>query len=799
MFAPSPTASGNKGSRRKGPSDDLPSASHSPHPSITAIPGHQATRSLHTLFEPALDGPPSPERIRAFSKQVKLQANGDKHKSQMTTSSGSSSLRSATSDRYSWDRSLENISLSRNASQRSTSAGVPSRDLKDRPESVQIFGKAIFQRRAKLRRGYSEQNTSSSSCSTEIPVDSGSVLPKDQHLFQAMFARRKTMKAEIEASQKKLHISGPYNFQHLTHTEKESLPGLESATSLDLASEFSSMRPLRTTDASMISIYPEDIHFANFSSESFHTHKDPSAGSTVKHDGSSSLAQSCQKRLPPTPPCPPGLTRRTTSQEKIRFAPPRPPRSPVEYTSPTSPIPPPPRTSSRASVCHEGFNSGFRQPQPFILQPTGSRPDPGSQVSSARIQTNGSEVVEQSALVHPPPDGAAWPLPNGLCSLPDVPEEEENHVIRGKSRVSIASNHSSLRGSVSVPLLRQISLSHGNARPPSTASDTLGKFDLFAAQRALRAGMQEEFMDDELDFDNWEDDIDYCYDHAAEANCDYAWERPSCDVSREDEVEDNRAPASDRSRGPIPSLLSPEMSDTPALSPASQISNATQQEAITPTVQAAPTTSNFSLPRRDSSAQLQRDSQPHSRASSFKESQGFNLSPTLLIPNDYHQQMLRYEREELRERELDDDFASFNFGKSMALSQARSSASTTDSAAFSTSTAFTRWTGSSSSSWQAHVDDLQNVVTKSPRENDHSFPKPTLVTLPESEQAVLPVSPLETASHARAQSDADLLVMGAPKSAKEPLKTRRRARTTSRSHNNAPPQFALFPQVGGRF
>ena len=29
---------------------------------------------------------------------------------------------------------------------------------------------------------------------------------------------------------------------------------------------------------------------------------------------------------------------------------------------------------------------------------------------------------------------------------------------------------------------------------------------------------------------SWEDDIDYCYDHEVEADCDYNWERRSIDV-----------------------------------------------------------------------------------------------------------------------------------------------------------------------------------------------------------------------------------------------------------------------------
>src|SRR5262249_45140811 len=123
------------------------------------------------LFELAVDGPPSPESLRALSKQMKRSSFLERHHSHQTTSSGSSSLRSlASGDRPQWEHALEGISLSRRSSGRSTSSSMQPRE---RPESVQIFGKTIFNRRAKLRREGSAQSSSGSSLYSVDAINEG--------------------------------------------------------------------------------------------------------------------------------------------------------------------------------------------------------------------------------------------------------------------------------------------------------------------------------------------------------------------------------------------------------------------------------------------------------------------------------------------------------------------------------------------------------------------------------------------------------------------------------------------------
>ncbi|KAI3337426.1 hypothetical protein HD806DRAFT_39149 [Xylariaceae sp. AK1471] len=803
MFSSGSASANFKGLRRKTPNDGSSSTLHTARPSTATSPDRHYSYGLTDLLEPALDGPPSPEGIRAFSRRMK-RGSILEQQNELATSSGSSSLRSETLETQ-WERHLDGFGLSRNPSQRSSGMS-----FKERHESVQLFGKAVFGRKPKPRREQNDQGfpTSSLLSLTEMPKDAAPDQPKEQRFMQ-MFTRRRPRGAS-EASQRKYQISGPYDFQHVSHSAKGSWSGFDHVNHQELPSGFSGARPRTTTDAS-----------------------NTSSGLT---------SQTLDKPLP-TPPSPQRELGRVSLRDSIQFSPPRPPR--FISDAQTSPISPPPRTSSRVSVRHDhsdsfgvttfekvGTNSIYQQAQPFILPSTdGLWLPPVSYVSNGQSEEDGASGDEKSFYPVSTVDATAWPLTSSMTSLPEVPEEEEYHLTTIQSRTSIMSNTTSLRGSVSVPYLRRVSLSQSTQRPPSNASDTLGRFDLLAAQRALRDSNYEDMDDDDFIRDTWEDDIDYCYDHAAEADCDFSWERPSCDLDREDFYEECLAPGhrietSCSGFGPAPMAI--VSTDLPGLSPMSYESKATQHEATTPTSSTMLVASNFSLPRIDSSTQLKRDhDRSHSSASSFQEVQGFCLSPSLLIPDDYHEKMLQYERgelcsnastEELKISEHDDQYLKFD--KPGAFLHARSSASTTlstlseqsmtssryPSSTFSSS-AFTRWTGSSSSSWQ-HVESSQQPVAITLNDKETVVTSTSGITVVKPGEP--PVSPLQQdlgrEGHSRAQSEATLLLKTShdtvtpldPEITKESLKTHRRARTASRSHTTSSPQFALFPQVPQR-
>ncbi|RYP25467.1 hypothetical protein DL767_008385 [Monosporascus sp. MG133] len=362
-------------------------------------------------------------------------------------------------------------------------------------------------------------------------------------------------------------------------------------------------------------------------------------------------------------------------------------------------------------------------------------------------------------------------------------------------------------------------MSHASSRrPPSNSSDTLGRFDIITIQ-APRPSVPNDKTDDDIDIGTWEDDIDYCYDHAVEADCDYAWDRPSGEMlremaARETQAVDYRSNATNNPGTFSPNVLSPRASEFSIPSPAIHKSDTTQATAAAPP-KPVRVTSNFSLPQRG-------HIRVRSRSSSFyKESQGPAWSPSILVPTDYQQQMLEYEKERLQD-DGDDGDESFltrlqrnesglRLDKPTVLLNARSSASTTLSAfserSFassrhisntSVSTAFTRWTASSmgasfegfkasceaSPSASVAADDEHTVVMGENESGATAFPELTGSALEHGYTRERHMSEANVLFKASLPGDAD---------AQEPPRLRRRARTTSKSRNS--PQFALFPHV----
>ncbi|CAK7206011.1 hypothetical protein SEUCBS139899_008794 [Sporothrix eucalyptigena] len=689
--------------------------------------------SISELLEPAMEGPPSPETLRALSNQMRMASNMEKHQSHhsrqshqshQTTSSGSSSLRSLTSvERPSWDnKTFDNstASLSRKSSGRSTTSTAP----RDRHESVQIFGKNIFAKRGKLRRESSAQSSSNSSLySAEIPYEKGVAIstpappmpPSSSHglptssskeaLIPSFFNRRRAANKSGPPSEdldgrRRLQISGPYNFQHLTHTQKDQLPNLQRGSRAALQSEFVlAQSAVSPTDGSLNGIQAESLHFPNFSSEELPISEEMNFPAVPRRSVNRPHAASVSSVYPR-----PRTLSHSRSQDQLRIPPPRPPRSPIEASSFSPPIPPPRMSSNRASVRPGEMDSmtsprmdrprtsgGIRQPVPSFSSLDMPRPPlmhahSYSADMNVPFNTDTRRFSQMLDVTIPPsvgaasatPDDSNWPLaaaPTASTTafdiLPGVPEEEEQvfnprSSVR-KSRMSVASNASSLRKSHSLPLLQQFPqpASSNTQRPPSAASDTLGRFDLFSAQRSMRDVV---YVDDDDAVDslakaNWEDDIDYCYEHEIEADCEYAWDRPSMDLSREDALA-GAADVNEAAFGsfggrsvlrnhhvvPSPHMLSPNSFDMPALSPASQSSAMSMYEAVTPTTLAMRRPANLTI---QTAGNLDDELRPMhkffhgrsgsrgSRASSFKESHGFNLSPSLFIPGSDNYEQFR--------------------------------------------------------------------------------------------------------------------------------------------------------------
>ncbi|KPM37594.1 hypothetical protein AK830_g8944 [Neonectria ditissima] len=810
----------------------------------------QPPANLTELMEPAIDGPPSPERIRQLNDQMKRASHLNRGFGHRAASSSASSLQ--VSERAAWEQAMENMPLSRRSSNRSAASRSPSQD---RPDSMQVLGKNIFHRRAKSSksgRSKRESSTHSSSgsslYSTEAPSDNSLANLKDSFM-PTIFARRKTSRDETTL-QRKLQISGPFNFQHVTHTPRDQIGNLQRGNRMELMAELSTLRVSGPASAPGVINESDEqaLHFPNFSAESV---------------GGQDAAMN-RPSLIPRQTAPVSGTRRlmkhARSQEQLRTTPPRPvrpPRSPIEQiASPTLGPVPPPRVSSRQSNHRNGSptaeldrpltSGGFRRPQPFS---PGESPEQPPATSHGYLPEPEFPAVDETRFSHAltTPDNAAWPLatPGGTSYeslLADVPEEEEHFAPPRRSRVSLASNTSSLRASQSVPLLRTMAQSYRM----SGASDTLGPSETPATHRTTRSGLHDGCGTLVSPIrENWEDDIDYCYEHEADANFNYEWERPSLDVGRENmappppvqvalvDDELSEAPSASTAQS-SPGMLSASPFDVPALSPASQASPPVGHEATTP-VSATAVKNNFSLPRgeRASRPPNLKHSRSDSRASSFKECHGFTLSPSLLIPNDYHHQMLENEKQEFPN---DDEFRN-RFFKSNAffednlgvanhqspfMLQQRASVSTTatnsttnsttvsDStgerhvSGNSTWTTLTRLTSSTSlnkmaGSWSETSDHVPSTHLADPQDDsdqEESTPPASQDNDTVPELSPFPAPPVVKRSfHKSHASESIVRDEVPPMRSPELTKTRRpRARTTSMSQ--APPvgQYALFPR-----
>ncbi len=244
-------------------------------------------------------------------------------------------------------------------------------------------------------------------------------------------------------------------------------------------------------------------------------------------------------------------------------------------------------------------------------------------------------------------------------------------------------------------------------------------------------------------------------------------------------------------------------------------------------------TGNFSLPRSEKWNRLSKakNIRPISHASSFKEAHGFSLSPSLLIPGDYQQQMAAdrydYHDEDIMGGPFHDEHSPSSYEASPLSYQQRSSTSTTESnltsqtdttgerhvSANSTFTAMTRLTVSSTSS--TSLSKIASVISEleeeplpvtqfaDTKDDDLEDQEPTP---PATSDTVPELTPFPAVNFARKpyhrpHASESVVVRDEVKPLKSPdaTKTRRpRARTSSMStRGGAPPpvgQYALFPR-----
>ncbi|KAJ6441663.1 PAK-box/P21-Rho-binding protein [Purpureocillium lavendulum] len=835
---------------KRDPPKSRPSA---PPPRAATQPSSPSSEQLSSasvaqFLDAAADGPPSPERSRHVTKQMKRVSRLHRQHGHRAASSESSSLASMDAvDRPPWEIALENHFVTRRTSIRSNdSSSTPSRD---RAESVHNFSKNLFHRRGKSKRESSSHSSSASSIySVDGPVDTTGTGTKES-LIPTLFSRRKP--SRDETNQKRLQISGPFNFQHVAHRQrKQPAYDPQAAYVVDPSADFPDIPGHGPTVMSTAGDGP----LAAFHNQHAVSTDSVDEGYEGHHDATTPQQSSFPRQMAPAPG-PKRLVKHSRSREHLRKSPPRPPvrppRSPVETNFASAFPPVPPRISSRQSNYPEPYENaaaamadrpqttaGFRRPQPF--SPFGSTENLPTGSSGYQTQVAMAEGEPSSPVLG---EDMAWPLTSPvqgsydpiLSTLPDVPEEEEHFGLSRRSRLSMVSNNSSLRGSQSVPMLRSLAESQ---RPMSGASETLGRIERPRVADQETRGLAD--LDLGMLQESWEDDIDYCYEHEAEADCNYEWERPSLETARDSgsppthafmDKEPDEMEASGLARS-CPTLLSPTPYDLPGLSPASQTSAVLGQEAVTPTSNPI-VTNNFSLPKGDRKSVRHLELRTLNRASyasSFKESQGFTLSPSLLIPGEYQQQVLIKETEKHANGEYDeyqvplfqaaffDDGVHSNMKATPFYQRSSTSTTTTDSTSRSNSTGKRHM--STASSWTTltrHTASSTSLNKMAGTWTDESEPLPT-VNLADKKQAEMDYDASSMATgdvvpelvgfatttnsrkvqHKSHASESHVVDEPGPGRSPDPPRMRRgRARTTSLSAQTPPPvgQYALFPRA----
>ena len=343
------------------------------------------------------------------------------------------------------------------------------------------------------------------------------------------------------------NISEPFNFQHLTHTTPQQVAKIQKTGHGDLISEFSAIRAAQQPRRELRGIKARNIQQGTYflGASASETSSPPRTGYSNSPPGSPS-----QDYLGTEPHSydlsfSGKITARKASIEN--FSQP----SPSYYTAQSSPTSPPLRSSSRSKT-PDFFLSHHEPSEDTMLdhhQHLGSPDFPSDPWEDAI-----DDHIIPHAITTPDNTAHAVRSPFSMIrtELAGVPEEDE--MSEGK-RISIttsimrpATPASSLRHAKSFPSTKSspsrrsgtpsLDSNHIDERPsvPSIKTNFTAVPGVeehteevpFRPRSSRRISLRKE--------ESWEDVIDYCYEHEAEADCNFDWELASHPEGQADPV-----------------------------------------------------------------------------------------------------------------------------------------------------------------------------------------------------------------------------------------------------------------------
>ncbi|KAL4787788.1 hypothetical protein BJX76DRAFT_317651 [Aspergillus varians] len=481
----------------------------------------------------------SPKRLSVFSGRSRSN----------TTSSSSTSITSSRRSPSSSMTSNENASLPFAHEDRTGSAAGARHD---RHESVT---KSLLSRGSRiLRRQGSKVNMVGT-------LDEEEEIERDRPRFD--FGRHHKTRSNDSHEQMKRLISDPFDFHHLTHTSPAQFQALGRTRENDLVTEFSAIRASQKPVANLKGIRAEDINLQSLSAEDLtrcvaeNNHASPS---------------------PPTsPPRSPGA--RSTSPQQHDYQPLRESRIFENFSRPVSRYPradsfsSPPRASSpRLASSPEIPEPSTRvideilgldsqpsyQSYPEHVYYTDENSVHGSSPTSLNVEGMIHSSLGHAITTGPSDESIDARTMSGLTSptseLEDVPEEDEvthwhdspqyqpsAYSPATESQVSprtIVAPKSQLSIHVTKELSKKFAEALGSPTLPQYSSDqgTMPNDDQGTQTIPRRQSSVHQKTIHETIYESWDDDIDYCYEHAAESNSDFDWAGASLEESRREGV-----------------------------------------------------------------------------------------------------------------------------------------------------------------------------------------------------------------------------------------------------------------------
>lgn len=347
-------------------------------------------------------------------------------------------------------------------------------------------------------------------------------------------------------------ISEPFNFQHLTHTKAGQFQDMENTSRNDLVSEFSAIRASQKPYPDLKGIKAESLHLRGFSEESLQYSRQRSVSA---------------ESIPVSPTSP---TSPLVSQHERHHS--RQQRSIENFSRPIARTPKnsisglDQRRPTSSGMSDVGIDPSAQTIDAILGDYDGSKPV-FSNVDYTKSPSHDGErpaILSMQGLISPAEEAEEFQFGHAITAtesldhctslgyaseLEDVKEEEETSFLDLSASVKTSrrgSRRPSMRQARSLPKMQ---LMYDNAtqqfRSPSAAGPLSPGMEVLqspvdatwaehisspptrSTPRRFSMGLRGGFGD------SWEDDIDYCYEHAAESNCDFDWNRPSLDAGED--------------------------------------------------------------------------------------------------------------------------------------------------------------------------------------------------------------------------------------------------------------------------